>query len=71
VARDMGNAHLECVVLCNLGMVYDGLVRFDEARDQFEAALARAQSSLCDPRITVRIVMPANVPVTARKRARH
>jgi tetratricopeptide (TPR) repeat protein len=34
---------LECVVLCNLGMVYDSLAQFDEARDRFEAALAVAR----------------------------
>jgi hypothetical protein len=42
VARDMGNAQLEGVVLCNSGMAYDGLARFDEARDYLEAALAIA-----------------------------
>ena len=42
-ARDLGHARLECIVLCNLGMVYDGLARFDEARDHFEAALAVAR----------------------------
>ena len=30
-------------MLCNLGMVYDSLARFDEARDHFEAALVIAR----------------------------
>ena len=38
-----GDANLECVVLCNLGMVYDSLARLDEARDHLEAALAMAR----------------------------
>ena len=40
----MGNPHLECVVLCNLGIAYDSLARFDEAGDYFEAALTIARS---------------------------
>ena len=32
------------LVLCNLGMVYDSLARFDEAYDHFEAALAIARA---------------------------
>ena len=32
-------------MLCNLGMAYDGLARFDEARDHFEAALVVARES--------------------------
>ncbi len=41
----MGNARLECIVLCNLGMVYDSTARFDEAREHFEAALTIARAT--------------------------
>jgi tetratricopeptide (TPR) repeat protein len=44
VARDIGDAHMECVVLCNLGMAHDSLARFDEASGCFEAALAIARA---------------------------
>ena len=45
MSRDLGHARLESVVLCNLGMVYDGLARYDEASDRFEAALVIARES--------------------------
>ncbi len=44
MARDLGHARLECVVLCNLGLVYDSLARLDEAREHFEAALVVARA---------------------------
>jgi tetratricopeptide (TPR) repeat protein len=49
VARELGHVRLECVVLCNLGMVHDSLSRFDKARDHFEAALLIARE-MGDPR---------------------
>jgi tetratricopeptide (TPR) repeat protein len=34
---------VECIALCNLGMVYASLDQFDEARDSFESALVVAR----------------------------
>jgi tetratricopeptide (TPR) repeat protein len=38
-----GNVRLECVALCNVGMAYDSLGRFDDARVNYEAAVALAR----------------------------
>ncbi len=43
VAREIGHVRLECVVLCNQGIVYDSLGRPAEARTRYEAALAVAR----------------------------
>jgi tetratricopeptide (TPR) repeat protein len=45
IARDVGNANVECAVLRYLGAVCGSMTRFDEAKDHFEAALAVARES--------------------------
>ena len=60
VARDLGNAQLECIVLCNLGMVYDSLARFDEAQDHSAVALKAIEEgvSKASPSASARPVRP-------------
>jgi tetratricopeptide (TPR) repeat protein len=48
VARELGNLRLECIVLCNLGIVYERLGRPGEAQAHFEAAV-RLAHALRDP----------------------
>ena len=43
VVREIGHVRVECVVLCNQGIVYDSLGRPAEARTRSEAALAVAR----------------------------
>ena len=50
MGRELGHLRLECIVLCNLGIVHDSQANFDEARDHFEAALVVARKSLEDRR---------------------
>jgi len=48
VARELGHLRLECVVLCNLSIVYERLGRPGEAQAHFEAAVRLARA-LGDP----------------------
>ena len=45
VARELGHAQLESIALCNLGIAYESLTRFDEAREHLEAAVDIARST--------------------------
>jgi tetratricopeptide (TPR) repeat protein len=44
-ARDLGQAHLECMVLCNLGIVLERRAQPETARQHYESALAVARAS--------------------------
>jgi tetratricopeptide (TPR) repeat protein len=43
VAREMGHARLECIVLCNLGLVDEAAGRPDQAQRHFESAIGLAR----------------------------